>query len=782
MKKIGYCCSLLLCALLCACSEMNFDLPQGPQGRDGKSAYEVWKDAVESGQIEWPSDRTEIADYLIYIKGEKGDRGTDGLSAYEQWKRMIAGGQTADPHAPSVLWPASRNTEADFWNFLTGQDGSTPYIGSNGNWWIGSTDTGVRAAGQDGLSAYELWKKAVLDGTVKWPESKTGLSDFFFYLKGRDGQDGAAPHIGENGNWWIGSTDTGVQAAGQDGQDGLSAYALWKKDVEAGKIVDKDGKRWPADKTEASDFYSYLSGRDGQDGKSAYELWWEMAASGNLENPKSPGSRWPANETAENDFFRYLTGKDGNDGLSAYELWKKDLEARKNTDRALVDHRTGEVWPEDRNTLDDFFDYLRGKDGQDGKDGKPGVPGQPGTEVKIIQGIPNVIAQYSQSEFGEYVRTTDGGVLYRVYDEKGELAPDARIKGMPGLPANKVYMSDAKGEFIVPKEDLPEIHELESRWGTVKEVVLANGTARESAKNTYVPNRVRIRVVLRDGSNSVSDVQNLSFRVQRKIDPESEWQDLPSYLPDCEAIRLDAYRVSGKDDPQKILPGKVLRSSCYFNAWGTGYLYSLQVYRFVMKNPGGMKNGQNDFWDGTDVFYSAGMRGSYYGEKPCWNGVCLLAPYQLGPYLKSLKLKSVSGGANPNFASAEGEFDFSHIDFTKISKGTTTRTVQANGVDLVEPDYYTQEEARNLRMAYVTFRYNSPAGWQEASSSNNMSSTNVPDFKVLGLFLNSSIQIMNYGYYTFCRYNAGYLKKKADSDGYCVSSTAFPEVTVTYEK
>lgn len=29
-------------------------------------------------------------------------------------------------------------------------DGQTPYIGSNGNWWIGNTDTGVKAAGTDG--------------------------------------------------------------------------------------------------------------------------------------------------------------------------------------------------------------------------------------------------------------------------------------------------------------------------------------------------------------------------------------------------------------------------------------------------------------------------------------------------------------------------------------------------------------------------------------------------------------------------------------------------------
>lgn len=31
------------------------------------------------------------------------------------------------------------------------------------------------------------------------------------------GKDGLTPHIGENGNWWIGDTDTGVKAGGSDG-------------------------------------------------------------------------------------------------------------------------------------------------------------------------------------------------------------------------------------------------------------------------------------------------------------------------------------------------------------------------------------------------------------------------------------------------------------------------------------------------------------------------------------------------------------------------------------
>ena len=37
---------------------------------------------------------------------------------------------------------------------------------------------------------------------------------------GKDGADGLTPYIGENGNWWIGDTDTGIKAAGENGKDG----------------------------------------------------------------------------------------------------------------------------------------------------------------------------------------------------------------------------------------------------------------------------------------------------------------------------------------------------------------------------------------------------------------------------------------------------------------------------------------------------------------------------------------------------------------------------------
>lgn len=39
--------------------------------------------------------------------------------------------------------------------------------------------------------------------------------------QGPRGDDGITPHIGENGNWYIGDTDTGVKAEGPRGQRGF---------------------------------------------------------------------------------------------------------------------------------------------------------------------------------------------------------------------------------------------------------------------------------------------------------------------------------------------------------------------------------------------------------------------------------------------------------------------------------------------------------------------------------------------------------------------------------
>ena len=74
---------------------------------------------------------------------------------------------------------------------------------------------------------------------------------------GVDGKDGNTPSIGENGNWWIGETDTGVKAAGIDGTDGVDGTDGDKGDKgdkgDPGEKGDKGEKGEKGDKGDKGD-------------------------------------------------------------------------------------------------------------------------------------------------------------------------------------------------------------------------------------------------------------------------------------------------------------------------------------------------------------------------------------------------------------------------------------------------------------------------------------------------------------------------------------------------
>ena len=101
----------------------------------------------------------------------------------------------------------------------TGDDGQTPYIGENGNWWIGTTDTGVKAQGDTG-------------------------------------DDGQTPYI-KDGNWWIGTTDTGVKA---QGEDAIAPQVRINADSNEWEISTDGGATWTSTGVKAT-------GEKGEDGE-----------------------------------------------------------------------------------------------------------------------------------------------------------------------------------------------------------------------------------------------------------------------------------------------------------------------------------------------------------------------------------------------------------------------------------------------------------------------------------------------------------------------------------
>ena len=158
--------------------------------------------------------------------GADGAKGEDGISPKVQINAVTNEWELSVNNGLSWTSTGVKATGTD------GKDGDTPFVGNNGNWWIGTTDTGVKAAGQDGKDGQNgADGKDGQDG-IDGKDGKEGLN-------GQDGKDGDTPFIGPNGNWWIGTTDTGVKAAGQDGRDGQNGA-----DGQDGRdgIDGKDGK------------------------------------------------------------------------------------------------------------------------------------------------------------------------------------------------------------------------------------------------------------------------------------------------------------------------------------------------------------------------------------------------------------------------------------------------------------------------------------------------------------------------------------------------------------
>ena len=159
----------------------------------------------------------------------------------------------------TLKWEIETSIERAKQEAIEAAMGYIPFIGENGNWWIGETDTGVDAngikgsagdkgdkgdtgekgdkgdkgdtgdagekgdTGTDGVGISKI-EKTSSDGNVDtYTITLTNGTAYTFTVT--NGTDGQTPFIGENGNWWIGSADTGVKAAGFDGKDGAVVVA-----------------------------------------------------------------------------------------------------------------------------------------------------------------------------------------------------------------------------------------------------------------------------------------------------------------------------------------------------------------------------------------------------------------------------------------------------------------------------------------------------------------------------------------------------------------------------
>ena len=133
---------------------------------------------------------------LVVIEGPKGDPGKDG-------------------HSPVVTATKSGETttiSVDGAAIATVEDGADGAPGKDG-------PTG--AAGKDGHSPVVTATKAGKTTTISVDGAAIAtVEDGADGKPGAAGADGITPHIGDNGNWYLGSTDTGNPSRGATGAPG----------------------------------------------------------------------------------------------------------------------------------------------------------------------------------------------------------------------------------------------------------------------------------------------------------------------------------------------------------------------------------------------------------------------------------------------------------------------------------------------------------------------------------------------------------------------------------
>ena len=169
-------------------------LPYIGDGKDGKSAYEIWRDAGYEGDISdflefcigpagksayeiWLALGNEgtMLDFINSLHGEKGDPGEPGKSAYQIWLDDGNEGTITDflnslkGKSAYEIWLdlGHVGTETDFINSLKGEKGDKGDTGEQG---VPGEKGEKGDKGDDGDDAFETWKKEMGDPTLTFDD------------------------------------------------------------------------------------------------------------------------------------------------------------------------------------------------------------------------------------------------------------------------------------------------------------------------------------------------------------------------------------------------------------------------------------------------------------------------------------------------------------------------------------------------------------------------------------------------------------------------------------
>ena len=349
----------------------------------------------------------EITGYYVYSKDESGayTKVSEKLSAEAteyvikdlnlngKYTYVVTTVATVDSKDYESVWSNEAHYRAD----------EAPYIGSNGNWWVGGTDTGVKAAGDDGKPGKDGETPYIGENGNWW----IGFTDTKVKAAGTDGkdgekgEDGETPYIGENGNWWIGETDTGVKAVGTDGADGTNgADGLTPS-------IGENGNWWIG----TTDTGVKAAGTDGTNGTNG--------ADGLTPSIGENGNWW----IGETDTGVKAAGTDGTNGTNGADGLTPSI------------GENGNWWIGETDT----GVKAAGTDGADGKDGADGTNGVDGRTPQLKIGDDNLwYVSYDNGQNWESLNVKATGEMGATgaQGEKGDKG-DQGEQGIQGVQGEK---------------------------------------------------------------------------------------------------------------------------------------------------------------------------------------------------------------------------------------------------------------------------------------------------------------------------------------------------------
>ena len=316
----------------------------------------------------------------ISLRGLKGDKGNDGQNGTDAPVPNIKGGYwyigetntgiKAEGKDGSNGSNGSNGTNGK--DGKDGKDGITPTISADGYWVVNGQKTDIKAKGTDGTNGSN-------------GSNGTNGKD------GKDGKDGVTPTISADGYWIVNGQKTNIKAKGTDGANGQNG-SNGKDGITPTITINSDGY-WVINGQVSTTKAKAENGKDGKDGKDGITPTITINSDG----------YWVINGQVSTTKAKAENGKDGKDGKDG----AKGQDGKDGKTPHIGDNGNWWIGDKDTNIKAQGPKGDSGATGAQGDRGERGLPGKDGSVIYADKGKPT-----TQGKDGDYYIDTEAKIFY----------------------------------------------------------------------------------------------------------------------------------------------------------------------------------------------------------------------------------------------------------------------------------------------------------------------------------------------------------------------------------